>query len=293
MHRLTTGGALAAALLASSCATTGQETAATAYDCTRPGLQAAVDAYLAAQAAGDPSLMSLAENAVYKEQFAAADVSTGIIQTPLAIDYTNTLLDEQQCETFTEIVVTDPSHPYMLGVHLTVADGAIAEVDTIVTDDDDWMFSAQRFLDGVKDEDWGIIPEAQRDSRETIIAAAEPYFPMFVDVSIQPPWAETCARQEGAMRLEPCALTQPLNVEFGERDYVVDTAKGSAAALVLFGLNLPDSHTFRIEDGKVRYIHTITNCMGEFNCGFGLLPYMVEERQARGGDLGPATETEG
>ncbi len=32
---------------------------------------------------------------------------------------------------------------------------------------------------------------------------------------------------------------------------------------------LPDIHTFRIEHGKIRYVHTITVCK-TFNCGFKL-----------------------
>jgi len=38
--------------------------------------------------------------------------------------------------------------------------------------------------------------------------------------------------------------------------------------LNVFGNNqLPDAHTFRIEHGKLRYVHTITVCK-TFNCGF-------------------------
>jgi hypothetical protein len=283
MLRSMIGGALAggAALLA-GCAT--MEGGTTSYACTRAGLGAAVDAYLAAQAAGDPSLMRLAEEVSYKEQFQAADLAGGIVSTPLAVAFTNTLIDEQRCETFTEIAVTDPSHPYMLGLHLVVADGAIAEIDTIVVDDDDWLFSAEGFVTGVADEDWGPIPEAERDSRETIVAAADPYFAMFKDVSIQPPWYDPCVRQEGGLRIG-CSLSAPLNVEFPNRNYLVDPEIGAVVALVLFNEDLPDSHLFRVEGGKVRYIHTITNCMGDFNCNFGLPDTLAEERRGRGGRL--------
>ncbi len=284
---------LAAALLA-GCATTpgeGRMMAPTAYDCSRAGLQAAVDAYVTAQVAGDPSHMILADGLVYKEQFSESDMAGGIVHTPLAVDYHHSLLDEERCETFTEVVVTDPSHPYVLGVHLTVAEGAIAEIDTIVTDDDDWLFSAEKFLAGIMLENWGEILEDERDSRETIIAAADPYFPMFKDVSVQPPWHDWCYRQEGAMRTQgTCYLTTPLNVEFGERDYLVDPVIGAVVGLVWFNEDLPDSHLFRIVNGKVTNIHTITNCMGEFNCNFDLPESLVEERRARGGMLGPEAE---
>lgn len=283
MVRSMIGCTLAGAALLGGCTSTGGgETAS--YDCSRAGLQAAVDAYVAAQTAGDASLMKLADPPSYKEQFAAADLATGIVNTPLAIAFHHSLLDEQRCETFTEIAVTDPTHPYMLGLHLIVAEGAIAEIDTIVVDDDDWLFSAQGFLTGIADEDWGPIPEAERDSRETIIAAADPYFAMFKDVSIQPPWYEPCIRQEGGLRIG-CSLSAPLNVEFPNRNYLVDPEIGAVVALVRFNEDLPDSHLFRVEGGKVRYIHTITNCMGDFNCNFGLPDALAEERRQRGGRL--------
>jgi hypothetical protein len=260
--------------------------------CSRETLQAAVDSYIAAQTAGDASRMTLAQGVVYKEQFQPADMAAGIVSRPLAVDFRHSLLDEERCQTFTEIVVADPAHPYVLGVHLTVADGAIAEIDSIVTDDDDWLFSAEKFLAGIKDEDWGEIPEADRDSRDTIVAAADPYFAMFKDVSIQPPWHDPCYRQEGAMRTNgTCSLSAPLNVEFSERNWVVDTATGSATALVWFSTRLPDAHTFRVEDGKVRYIHTITMC-DTFNCNFDLPANLVEERQARGGMMPPPEASE-
>jgi hypothetical protein len=282
--------AVGGAALLAGCATydDARMMAPTSYECTRAGLQAAVDAYVTAQVAGDPSHMILADGLVYKEQFAEADVAGGIVNTPLAVDYHHSLLDEERCETFTEIVVTDPSHPYVLGLHLTVADGAIAEIDTIVTDDDDWLFSAEKFLAGVMLENWDEIPEDERDSRETIIAAADPYFPMFNDVSIQPPWHDWCYRQEGAMRTQgTCYLNEPLNVDFGERDYLVDPAIGAVVGLVLFNEDLPDSHLFRVVNGKVTNIHTITHCLGEFNCGFDLPENLRAEREARGGMLGP------
>jgi hypothetical protein len=237
--------------------------------------------------------MTLSEPLSYKEQFAPADLATGIVNTPLAVDFTNTLLDEARCQTFSEIAVTDPAHPYMLGVHLSVTDGAISEIDTIVVDDDDWLFSARLFVDGVKDEDWGIIPEAERADRDALIATAAPYFPMFKDVSIQPAWYEPdgCQRQEGGLRI-PCALTAPLNVEFPNLNYLVDPAKGAVVALVSFGGTLPDSHLFRVENGGVRYIHTITNCMGSFNCNFDLPKALVAERQTRGGLLAPPEATQ-
>jgi hypothetical protein len=260
--------------------------------CTRAQLQAAAESYIAAQAAGDPSKAKLAKNAAYKEEFKPADIKTGILSQPLKVDFHQNLLDTAICETFTQVVVTDKKHPYVLGVHLTAPKGKISEIDTIVTDDDDWLFSAERFLNGIKDEDWGPIPKKERASREAIIAAADPYFAMFKNVAIQPKWHEPCYRQEGGMRTDgKCSLSTPLNVEFPPRHYVVDPEIGAVVGLVMFGNREPDAHTFRVEDGKVRFIHTITNCV-QYNCGFDLSKELLAERQARGGMLPPPKKVE-
>jgi hypothetical protein len=45
----------------------------------------------------------------------------------------------------------------------------------------------------------------------------------------------------------------------------------------------PDAHVFRIEDGKIRFIHTVTNCGEDENCGFGPFKDML----ARNPDMQP------
>ena len=48
-----------------------------------------------------------------------------------------------------------------------------------------------------------------------------------------------------------------------------------------FNRSLPDSHTFRVEDGKVRFFHAIANCLAAFNCNFPLPESLAEERRAQ------------
>jgi hypothetical protein len=58
------------------------------------------------------------------------------------------------------------------------------------------------------------------------------------------------------------------NVKIVNRRFIVDEDMGTVVGLVDFGdkNGLPDSHTFRLEGGKLRYVHTITSCPIE-NCG--------------------------
>ena len=140
--------------------------------CTRADLQSAVDKYLAAQSAGNPALLPLASSAKYIENTQASAIDKGILKSALKIDFSRSLLDTQICETFTEVIVTDKSHPYVLGVRLKISGRNIAELETLVTDADDWLFYADNYLKYSPTEEWGTIPVASRDSRQTLIAAA-------------------------------------------------------------------------------------------------------------------------
>ena len=95
--------------------------------CTRADLQSAVDAYLAAQRSGNPSSLSLAPSAKYIENTTEMPFDKGILKSALKIDFSRSLLDTTICDTFTEVIVTDKSHPYVLGVRIKVAGRRISE----------------------------------------------------------------------------------------------------------------------------------------------------------------------
>src|SRR5271154_4836339 len=80
--------------------------------CTRDGLQAATNLYIEAQSKGDPSGMPLANGLAYIENMQVVDIKSGVIEKPLKIDFHRTLTDPTTCQSFTEVIVTDKSHPY-------------------------------------------------------------------------------------------------------------------------------------------------------------------------------------
>ena len=43
------------------------------------------------------------------------DIKSGVIQKPMKIDFHRTLIDPATCQSFTEIIVTDKTHPYVSG----------------------------------------------------------------------------------------------------------------------------------------------------------------------------------
>ena len=241
--------------------------------CMRAGLQQAVDRYLDALRKGTPSLMPLASGAKYIENRKETPFGQGMWQTALDIDFHRSLLDVETCETFTEIIHANGSHPYVLGTRLKIADGKILEVEALVTDNDDWLFNAGNYLKYSSQEKWDIIPAAQRSDRQTLVKAANAYFDVFAHPSDSSnvPWGIPCARLEGGAytnpRLDPnasCTGGAPLqgSVKIANRRYIVDLDMGTVVGLADFGEKngWPDSHTFRLENGKLRYVHTLTVC---------------------------------
>ena len=96
--------------------------------CSREGLQRAVDLYIDAQTKGDPYGMPLAMGLGYMENVAPADINAGLIKTAMKIDHHRSLLDTTNCQTFTEVIVTDKAKPYVLGTRMRINRDKIAEL---------------------------------------------------------------------------------------------------------------------------------------------------------------------
>jgi hypothetical protein len=235
--------------------------------CTREGLDAATTLYLAAQSKGDPSGMPLAKGLAYIENMEVADIKSGVIQKPLKIDFHRTLIDPATCQTFTEVIVTDKSHPYVLGTRLRVNHDKIVEIESQVTQTGDWLFNADNYFKWSPGEDWGVIPAGQRDSRDTLVAAANAYLDAFLEQKLDAvPWGYPCNRTEGGLRTgkglpdDSCQVGVPAGVNIVARRFIVDEATGSVVAFCTFGVGgLPDTHLFRLEKGKLRFVHTLTH----------------------------------
>jgi hypothetical protein len=246
---------------------------AAAAACTRADLQGAVDRYLDALKNGRPSLMALAPQAKYIENRKEMPFGEGVWKEAVAVDLHRSLLDVDICESFTEIISATGAHPYVIGTRLKVAGSRISEVEALVTDSDDWFFNASNYLKYSSQEKWDILPPEKRSDRAALIKAANAYFDVFKDFSTASnvPWGIPCARLEGGMYTNPngdpnatCTGGPPLegSVQIVNRRFIVDEDMGTVVGLVDFGGKdgWPDSHTFRLEGGKVRYVHTLTVC---------------------------------
>ncbi len=244
--------------------------------CTRGGLHQAVDLYLTAQTKGDISGLPLAKGVGYWENVAPADIHKGFINKPLKIDQHRSIFDTATCQTFTEVIVTDKAAPYVLGTRLRVNHDKITEVEILWTTTGYWLFDADAYLKHSSAEDWGKLPAEKRTARGRLVAAANAYLDAFLEKRIDlVPWGYPCQRTEGGrgytgkgLPTDSCSVGVPAGVNIVNRRFIVDEELGTVQVFCTFGAGTPgggsgapDSHMFRLENGKLRYVHTLTHLL--------------------------------
>ena len=237
--------------------------------CTRQSLQSAVDSYLAAQKAGDRTRMAFADKVKYLENMSEVAADKGLWNTALPVAFSRSFLDKDRCRTFSEVIVTGGDHPYVIGTRLSVDNGKITGIDSLVSDKGDWLFNANAYLKYSSKEDWAAPKSGSHEPMQELINAANSYLDLFSDKLVKTPWGRPCARLEGGAytnrSADPnatCEVGIPPGVLYiVNRDYVVDEEQGVINVFCRFGnstTGMPDSHTFRLVDGKLRNVHTIS-----------------------------------
>jgi len=255
--------------------------------CTREGLKAATDLYLAAQTKGDITGLPLAKGLGYVENFKPMNIDEGLIKKAMKIDHNRSLLDTSTCQTYTEVVVADKAVPYALGTRMRINHGLIAEIEMIWTTTGYWLFNAESYVKFASAEDWGAIPAAKRDTRATLEAAATAYLDAFLEGKKDlVPWGYPCHRTEGGgmhtgkgAADDSCDVGVPSGVNIANRHFVVDETIGAVVAYCTFGAGgpnggsgSPDTHLFRVENGKLRFVHTMTHLLQANGPGKGAGP---------------------
>jgi hypothetical protein len=243
--------------------------------CTKEKLASAVESYLNSQRAGDPTQMKLGAGVIYSENMKVKPMEKGIINQPLHISFARSIYDVDECRSFSEIIVAQSDHAYVLGVRLTLNKDKIKKIDAIVTDEGDWKFDAESYQKNSSGEDWSTLSQKSRISRQVLIDAANKYMDRFTFQDTKVPWGIPCARLEGGYYTgdgprSSCKVGIPGEaIEIVDRDYLVDEELGAVNVFSRFGKTdessifgktngLPDSHLIRLVNGKIRYIHSMT-----------------------------------
>jgi len=237
--------------------------------CTKAELQAATDAYVAAQKTGDISALPLDPKAHFLQDMTTVDKAKGMWATKLPVANAISFHDPVRCKTFTQIIVNDGGKPYVIGTRLYMNQGKILRVDSLVTKPGDWLFNANAYLKYSTKENWGNLPKNQQTAPAEMIRGANAYLDSFADKFTEVPWGIPCARLEGGAYTNrdnkpdaSCNVGIPAGVLYiVNRDYVIDPDKGVINIFCRFGNStsgMADSHTFRYVAGKIHGVHTLS-----------------------------------
>ncbi len=88
-------------------------------------------------------------------------------------------------------------------------------------------------------------------------------------------------------RQDSCEVGVPAGVNIANRRFVVDEVMGTVQVFCTFGAGTPgggsgapDSHLFRVENGKLRYVHTLTHLLQSAFRGESRRRRLLSERTA-------------
>ncbi|KAK0742934.1 hypothetical protein B0T18DRAFT_290766, partial [Schizothecium vesticola] len=261
-----------------------RQTAPSAPPCTRPALLLAADAYIASQTAGTLAPLTpflAAANWTYEQNnlVLPPTAQSSVLTKPLTISHRRTIVDLVRCATYTELISLTGAG-WVIGTQIHHSpDGKVALIDSVASTTGSWLFNATKTLEFVKQEGagaWGVIPAGERSPREVIQAAGDAYMDLWSDggAEARVPWGTPCTRLEGGAYTgkgradDSCRVGVPSNhnqAPNSRRRYVVDEEVGAVSILCVWEhmMNAADSHEFRLEKGKLRYIHTMTECGGK------------------------------
>jgi len=150
----------------------------------------------------------------------------------------------------------------ILAVRLKVDKGKVSEIETIVHRQGELFFSPAGVF-ATKDHDWeGILPPAQRSTREYMNDAANKYFSGFsLNPEVEAPFATPCDRWEGGVSTTTTTHNcspKGFNMTHTHRRFpVTDVEAGITAGFVNFNGGLPDVHMFKIRNGKIEMIQAV------------------------------------
>jgi hypothetical protein len=241
---------------------------ARAQPCSRDSLKAVIDTYFKAVESHNPSAIATAPNLRITENGAEIKPGEGLFKTGGQTQLRRNVIDIERCGTVTQAVIDETidgvTMPVIIAVRLKVDRSRVSEIEQLITRKGGTMnFYDPPALLATKDQDWvGIVPPAQRSTREYMNEQANKYFDSFAaDPQNLPNFATPCHRWEGGVhttaKSASCSPKGLVLTHTHRRFPVTDLETGVTTAWVNFNQSLPDVHIFKIRSGKVEWIQAV------------------------------------
>jgi hypothetical protein len=238
--------------------------------CTRELLASTVDAYFAALAAHDASLLQLADDVKATENGELLVPGEGLFRSAGMVRYKHSALDTELCTSVSEAVVPEGGTDLPVALRLKLAGRDISEIETIVARPGDYVIFGSAFASNPEaivasaSLRWEEpVPEAQRASRAEIEAWITRYFEAFPNGGCN--LAEDCRRLENGGGSFSCSLGATCSASAGgggfggpmdARLVVVDAVTGVGVGFTMFMGNT-DMHMIMLRAGEVHAVHAI------------------------------------
>lgn len=240
--------------------------------CTRELLDGLLDDYFAALSAGDPSSLPLAATVKFTENAEETTIgSTAFWMNAGDTKYSQRLLDTTTCSAAAQAVVPENGTDLPIGIRIKVDAGQLTEIETIVVRPGDYTASFAVASDPAaiiaiaEDIGWhDEVPQAERASREELIAWVDKYFRAFP--------SGVCDVTTACRRLEngggnfscgtgaSCTAGEPATSAFVPRVILADEERGIAAGFTIFDFMTTghlDMHMVKMSGGEVHAVHAI------------------------------------
>ncbi|MFO7181534.1 MAG: hypothetical protein DIU78_022725, partial [Pseudomonadota bacterium] len=241
--------------------------------CTRELLKATLKAYFEALAARDPSTLPLADTVKFTENGEELELGkAGLWKGAGEVKHTQSAFDTEACSVATQAIVPEGAMDIPLAVRIKLENQEITEIETIAVRPGDYALESsnpQAIIDIADDIGWEEpVPEAERASRETIIAWMDKYFRLFPQGLCN--LASTCRRLENGGGNYPCSLggscanrqPGPNDANMVPRVILADEETGIGVGFTMFLGQYTDMHMFKMSGGEVRAVHAVLGSAG-------------------------------
>src|SRR6478735_3450643 len=236
-------------------------------ECTRELLDATLDAYFDALSAHDASTLSLSSTVKFTENAEESEIgSAGLWLTAGEVEYSQRMLDVDDCTAAAHAVLTADGDDYALAVRIKLDGGEITEVETIAVPPGTFtsVTANPSAIVAIADEvGWPeVVPEAERATHAEMTAWMEKYFSFFPQGVCNV--ASSCTRLENGGGSFNCGTGAtctagdpgPSDNNLPSREIHADVETGVGIGMTIYSDNI-DMHMFKMVDGEVLAVQAI------------------------------------
>jgi len=245
------------------------------FECTRDGLSSALDAYLAALAAGDPSSLPLAADLKFTENAEESEIGmTDFWMNAGEVKHSQRALDVDECTVAGQAVIPEGNTDLPVAIRIKLAGGEMSEIETIVVRPGDYTASfavdsnPQAIIDIADDVGWDeVVPEGpDRATREQLTSWIDKYF-RFFPMGVCNVTGDCIRLENGGGNFNCGAGASCMQGDPGTggnlipRLILADVERGIVVGLTILSGHL-DMHMAKMYGGSVHAVHAILRDTG-------------------------------